>query len=224
MIYLAADIHGHVRLHHLRSNLMGLGLSSDDFLIILGDAGIIWGGEKDHEVVNFYNDLECMTLFLDGNHENFTLLNRYPVTNMFGGSVHRISDKIAHLRRGEMFEIDGRRLFVFGGGFSSKKLTGSSPVLIWDEEMPNDIDYSTGTTNVQRSKLSVDYVLTHEAPTKIIRSMGLKVHDEELPLTNYLQRISEGLDFHKWYFGHYHKDWTDGRYRCLYDSVIEMGE
>lgn len=224
MIYLTADIHGRVRLPHLRSSLMRLDLSSDDYLIILGDAGMIWDGKTDHEVLGFYDELECMTLFLDGNHENFTLLNRYPVTNMFGGSVHRISDKVAHLRRGERFEIDGRSIFVFGGGFSSKKLTESSPVLIWDEEMPNDVDYLTGMTNVHGSRLSVDYVLTHEAPTKIIRSMGLKVHDDELPLTNYLQKISEELNFQKWYFGHFHKDWTEGRYRCLYDSVIEMGE
>ena len=224
MIYLAADIHGQVRLPHLRTNLMRLDLSSDDYLIILGDAGIIWHGEGDREVIDFYNGLKCTTLFLDGNHENFTLLNRYPVTNMFGGSVHRISDKIIHLRRGELFEIDRRRLFVFGGGFSSKKLTGASPVLIWDEEMPNDVDYRTGTTSVQRSRFSVDYVLTHEAPTKVARSMGLKVYDEELPLTDYLQRISEELDFRKWYFGHYHKDSSEGKYRCLHDPVIEIGE
>lgn len=224
MIYLAADIHGHIRLPELRSNINKRNISDDDYLIILGDAGIIWDEIGCREVEEFYNQLAFRTLFIDGNHENFTLLSKYPTTKMFGGSVRRISDNIIHLCRGETFEIEGKKLFVFGGGFSSKKLSNASPIFVWDEEMPNETDYNNGLTNLKKSHNSVDYILTHEAPTKIVNSMAIKVYDEELPLTDYLQCVSENVFFKKWYFGHFHKDWSKGKYRCLYNSMIELGD
>ena len=42
MIYIASDIHGHIRLEWLRLQLNQLSLKESDYLIILGDAGIIW--------------------------------------------------------------------------------------------------------------------------------------------------------------------------------------
>ena len=41
MIYLAADIHGHIRLEWLKFQLSKIQLIESDYLIILGDAGII---------------------------------------------------------------------------------------------------------------------------------------------------------------------------------------
>ena len=41
MIYLASDIHGHIRLEWLKTQLNKLPLTDSDYLIILGDAGMI---------------------------------------------------------------------------------------------------------------------------------------------------------------------------------------
>ena len=140
MIYLAADIHGHIRLQMLNERLQSYNITNSDYLIILGDAGIIWSETEHKEVQTFYDSLPLTTLFLDGNHENFDLLEAYPTVSCLGGTVHKISDKIYHLMRGEIYTIDGKTFFVFGGGFSLKKLTNSSPVSVGDRELPHEAE------------------------------------------------------------------------------------
>lgn len=111
MIYLASDIHGHIRIEWLRLQLNQLSLKESDYLIILGDAGMIWSQTEHLEVRAYYEGLPCKTLFLDGNHENFDLIYEHPVKEFCGGLVHQISDKLFHLMRGEIYCIDGKTFF-----------------------------------------------------------------------------------------------------------------
>ena len=57
MIYLASDIHGHIRLEWLRKELDKFSLSAADYLIILGDAGMIWSKTEHLEVCEYYERL-----------------------------------------------------------------------------------------------------------------------------------------------------------------------
>ena len=71
-------------------------------------------------------------MFVDGNHENYTrLYNDYPVEEWNGGKVHRIRDSVIHLMRGEIYDIDNKKIFVFGGAFSHDIQEG---ILDLDEE------------------------------------------------------------------------------------------
>ena len=65
-----------------------------------------------------FSDLPVTVLFVDGNHENFDLLNAYPVEMWKGGKVHNIKPDIIHLMRGQVFEIEGKTIFTFGGAAS----------------------------------------------------------------------------------------------------------
>lgn len=224
MIYLAADIHGHIRLDRLKKELDRLTFTDSDYLILLGDAGIVWSAMEHSEVRAYYDSLPCKTLFLDGNHENFDLLYQYPQDLFCGGHVHRVSDKIFHLMRGEVYSLDGESFFVFGGGFSAKKLTNSSPVFIWEQEMPSKAEYENGIQNLKRANFSVDYVLTHVAPTAVAENMGAALFSEEKVLNDYLQEISGKIRYKKWYFGHYHKDAELQSFSCVYDRVVRLGE
>lgn len=194
-------------------------LDSNDHLLILGDAGIIWDEIDHHEVRDYYNNLPCTTLFLDGNHENFDLLDAYPVTEQYGGKVHRISDKITHLMRGEVYLIENKTIFVFGGGYSAKKKDGTSPVFIWEREMPNDTEYTNGLRNLEKVRNRVDFIMTHVAPTEIATIMGKSPIDEEMELNDYLSRISSHGEFSEWYFGHYHTDEDHGKYHAIYMKI-----
>ena len=49
-----------------------------------------------------------------GNHENFTRLYNYPIEEWHGGKVHKIRDSVLHLMRGEIFDIDNKKAFIFG--------------------------------------------------------------------------------------------------------------
>lgn len=224
MIYLVADIHGYIRLEWLKAQLDKIPLTEADYLIILGDAGIIWSKDEHGEVMEYYQGLACKTLFLDGNHENFDLLYQYPVERFCGGQVHRISDRLYHLMRGEVYLFDGQTFFVFGGGFSVKKLTHSSPISVWEQEMPTESEYQNGISNLERANYQVDYVLTHVAPSSLAYIMGVNLVQEERVLNDYLEHLAKRVTFKKWYFGHHHRNMQSGAFTGLYSQVRRLGE
>jgi len=50
------------------------------------------------------------TLFVTGNHSNYELLGQLPVSEWKGGKVQLIRDSVIHLMRGQVYDIDGKRL------------------------------------------------------------------------------------------------------------------
>ena len=106
---------------------------------MLGDVGVCWdGGKRDALLKRF----PVTTLFVDGNHENFTLLNDYPVTEWHGGNVHKIEPDIIHLMRGQVFEIEGKKIFTMGGAHSTDKMYRTERVSWWAEEDPSKEEWS----------------------------------------------------------------------------------
>ena len=125
MILITGDIHGSHDIHKLSNkgnpdfkdifNTM----TKDDYVIICGDFGLVWNNDKeDMWWRSWLNDRPFTTLFVDGNHENFDLLNAYPVENWHGGKIHRIAPSIIHLMRGQLFDIEGKSFFTMGGAES----------------------------------------------------------------------------------------------------------
>ena len=121
-IYLAGDIHGELEIgkvmHYFEREAQSNRLTEKDYLILLGDVGLCWdGGSKDLYVRSCLESLPVTTLWIDGNHENFDLIDALPVTDWNGGKVQYTGNKIIHLMRGYIYDICGKRIFVFGGGF-----------------------------------------------------------------------------------------------------------
>lgn len=73
MIYLTGDTHAHIDIHKLcKSNFDDSALTKKDYLIILGDFGLVWNNPPTPEErywLNWLNDKNYTTLFIDGNHE-----------------------------------------------------------------------------------------------------------------------------------------------------------
>ncbi|WP_162267470.1 metallophosphoesterase, partial [Clostridium botulinum] len=70
-------------------------LTKDDYVIICGDFGAIWDNSKQELYYReWLQNKPWTTLFIDGNHENFDLLYKFPVEDKFGGKVHKINDSI----------------------------------------------------------------------------------------------------------------------------------
>lgn len=55
------------------------------------------------------------TLFVDGNHENFALLNALPEKHWNGGRVHEVREHVLYLMRGQVFTFGGLTWFTMGG-------------------------------------------------------------------------------------------------------------
>ena len=69
MIYITGDTHGTIDFPKLTEYFSHRYNSENDFLIILGDAGLVWS-EDDVNILEFAL-LGPTVLFIDGNHENF---------------------------------------------------------------------------------------------------------------------------------------------------------
>jgi predicted phosphodiesterase len=116
-VYIAGDTHGTYDVNKILK--LKPHINADDYLIILGDFALCRdNGPSDRKVRNFWNIIKAHILFIDGNHENYTLLNSYPVTEKFGGKVHEISGHITHLMRGQVFTIENKTFFTMGGAAS----------------------------------------------------------------------------------------------------------
>ena len=114
MIYITGDTHGEFDRFENRKLRK---LKADDCLIICGDFGFIWNdSKKEQELLHKIGNKKFKTLFVDGTHENYDLLSSYPVTELYGGRVQQINKNIYHLLRGEIYTIESKTFFVFGGG------------------------------------------------------------------------------------------------------------
>jgi TPR repeat protein len=217
--FLVADIHGYLRLDFLVKKVAEFVPIEDDVIVILGDAGIVWQDEMNEDVRKFYSSLSYDVLFLDGNHENFDLLNKLPIVERYGDAVHEVLPNVFHLIRGNAYLINGKKFFVFGGGYSVKRETNSSPVTTWDDELPSAEEFKRGLKTLAENENRFDYVLTHQAPQSLLETIKHSCSQAEAELVGYLERVRNTTKFARWFFGHLHKDITVGNIVGLYESV-----
>ena len=224
MLYITGDTHIPVDIGKLNTKKFSAQkeLTQNDYVIICGDFGGVWDGSNEEKYWRkWMTEKNFTTLFVDGNHENFDMLNTLPVVEFCGGFAHKINDKIYHLMRGEVFNIDEKKIFTFGGASSHDKIYRKEGVSWWKEELPNDEEMENALKNLEVNNWAVDYVITHCAPTSVQYVFGEKYCANML--TNFLENIKEQLTYKRWLFGHYHTDKEiDDKHMCLYDKIIKI--
>ncbi|NLK66655.1 MAG: metallophosphoesterase [Campylobacteraceae bacterium] len=230
MLFITGDTHGGY--HHDVKKLMSFkaksgNLTKDDYLIIAGDFGFIWyKGENQHELkwMRFFNNLKCTTLFVDGNHENFDRLNKFEVSKFKGGKVHQISDSVYHLMRGEVFELDGRKVFTMGGALSIDKDSRVPGKSWWEDEAIKTSDMQNAWQNLAKHDNKVDIIVTHTCPNSIMSSVELFGSKKFNDISSfYLDEIYKKVEFKKWYFGHFHQDIIiSDKFRAVYNDIVQI--
>ena len=101
MIYVTGDIHGEIDISKLNTQNFSQA-KAGDYLIVCGDFGLIWDmkpSRAEEYWMKWLSEKPWITLFVDGNHENFDRLKNYPITEEWGGKVQKIYDKVYHLMR-----------------------------------------------------------------------------------------------------------------------------
>lgn len=224
MFYVTGDTHGNQILWDACINSF---LNDGDTIIVLGDFGVGFFDGKYWPEEMFFDYLaeqKYTVLFIDGNHENFDKLDSYPIKPWNGGRVQFIRKNVIHLMRGEIYDIDGKKIFCFGGGYSLDRNYRVPGKTWWPQEMPNDEEYKKATKNLEAYDFKIDYVLTHTAPVDTVEYLIKEnVVTEELPLTGFLQWVAETAEYNKWFFGHLHMDaelWRN-QYSVL-DGIREL--
>lgn len=217
MIYITGDTHGLIDFPKLKHYFKHRYVSRHDVLIILGDAGMVWSEEDC--CIQDYEYLGPTVLFIDGNHENFDLLEQFPIVERFDAKVHYLDRDVFHVLRGEILRINGLSFLCLGGATSIDKEYRIPGISWWEEEHIRDKDVTRAIENVKNQGGGVDYVLTHCAPSRIVKSMFGFSSDSD---SEQLSLLQESIGFSHWFFGHYHFDRSRGKFRCFYNDVLEI--
>ena len=222
MIYIIGDTHIPIDIGKLNTKNFSQQkeMTKDDYVIVLGDFGLLWKKNKTYEYwKTWLEERNFTTLWIDGNHENSDWIDSLEVSEWHGGKVHKISDSIIHLMRGQIFEIEGKSFFTMGGAESIDKIYRTEGVSWWAREIPSYKEEKEGLDNLYKHNYNkVNYILTHTCPKSIITPM-FKVNSIDDPTTEYLDFIDSLVEYDKWYFGHWHQDKEYGNFICLYNDI-----
>lgn len=222
-VYITGDMHGSLERLYDRGIRK---LKSGDVLIVCGDFGYIWNGDKtEKQVIDYLATRRFVTAFVDGTHDNLDKINRCRETYWHGGMVHRIKGNLIHLMRGQIFEIEGNRYFTFGGGESTDKDMRVEHNLWWREEEPTPAQMAMGARALDEANKKVDYIITHEPPSLVKSAMLLRSgnNDRVNKLNGYFEEIGKACEFKHWYFGSLHEDKVvTPHYTCVFKKVIPI--
>lgn len=247
MIFVTGDTHGDYTRFKTDIFPEQKTMTKADCVIICGDFGIWDSSNQSKYWLDWLEHKSFTTLFVDGNHENYDLLNAYPVERWHGGNVHFIRPSIIHLMRGQLFEINGKHIFTMGGASShdisdgilepedpdfkkkraqldkqGKYMYRVNHVSWWAEELPTEAEYATARATLDICGWRVDYIFTHCAPTNVSDILGGGLYQPDA-LTDFLDEVSQQCDFDYWFFGHYHENRNVLRkYVGLYGQILEL--
>ncbi len=252
MIYITGDTHGEYgRLSNRRMRTQGMELTEEDYVIVCGDFGLCWANNATFRYeCEFFAGKSFTVLWVQGNHENYDFISEFEIEEWNGGKVrHIVRDKVILLERGQVFNIEGKTFFTFGGA-SSHDIQGGVldrkdpnydylvkkakkerlPYRIlreswWPEELPSEEEMQEGMRNLEKVNYKVDYVISHCCSTRIQDILDPAPYKLFAPdvLTEYFEQLEEKLEFTDWYFGHYHMDQRiDDKHILLYKTVVKL--
>lgn len=223
MIYVTGDCHGDIKRF---SDYEFKKIKEGDTLIVCGDFGFLWdGSEEEKKNLAKLEKKKYKILFVDGAHENFEMLSACKLSRYKGGYVHKVSDNVFHLMRGEIYEIEGKTIFAMGGGESYDREMRTEGETWWKEEIPSREELSNGAENLDNIGCSVDIVITHEAPATTKEFIRLKTNEsvKVTPLNNYLDELTQSVKYKHWYFGSLHMDMQiTANMTAVFQNVLEI--
>lgn len=252
MIYITGDTHGDFRrFSRKQRNRLPFVFMENDYVIVCGDLGLLWCDDKEFAYnLKWLSTLPFTLLWVQGNHENYNMIADYPIELWNGGKVrHIVRDKIILLERGQVFTIENKTFFTFGGAGSHDIQGGvldrtdpaydilrrevaikQLPFRIlneswWSQELPTEEELQEGRDNLEKVGYQVDYVISHCCSTsiqdKIVKSMD-KVYEADR-LTDYFEELEQKLQYKKQYFGHYHIDnEIDEKHTVIYKKILAV--
>ena len=223
MTYITGDIHGSpVKIQHFCRRM---NLTAEDTIIILGDVGVNYFGDRRDDRVKERLAALAPTIFcIHGNHERRpATVAGYELSSWNDGAVW-VQDKYQDLlfaKDGEIFNIEGIRYLVIGGAYSVDKYYRLSRGAGWwaDEQPSPEIK-----ADVERAVAAggFDIILSHTCPFKYEPvEVFLPMIDQSTvddSTERWFDEIEEKADYKAWFCGHWHTDKRIDRMHFLFDG------
>ena len=229
MIYLTGDTHGDFE--RVFDFCADNDTTTDDVLIILGDAGInFFLDESDRELKRELSTLEVTLLCIHANHEERPFMIDSYIEKEWRGGVVYYEEEFPNLlfaKDGEIYDLDGRKAIAIGGAYSVDKfyrLSGNYP---WfPTEQPSDEIKDDVERALDRVGWRVDAVLSHTAPLKYdpteVFLPNIDQSAVDKTTERWLDTIEDRLNYERWFCGHFHCNKRDGRLTILFDGFEEI--
>ena len=153
---------------------------------------------------------------------------------------------VIRLMRGQIYDIEGLKIFTFGGAKShdisggileptdprfkikkrkldkNQELYRINHVSWWKEELPEEEELAEGLRNLITNNWSVDYIISHCCATSTQERIAGEEYQPDI-LTRYFEKIKEMCRYRKWFFGHYHDNRNvNSREILLYEQIIRI--
>lgn len=227
-IFITGDTHGEIQIQRLATKNFreGKSLTKNDYVIICGDFGLVWNVGQPNRTeqywLKFLDDKPWTTLFVDGNHENHHRLQQLLIEEKFGGKVGKVSDSVYHLRRGEIYTINDKKFFCFGGAYSRDRGDRKLNISYWEEEVPSAQEMQYGSDNLSKVGNKVDYIITHTVPYSVLSTFGFYPDYQTDPTTRYLEFVYNNTIFSNWFCGHLHTDIDLSKFSVVWERIIEL--
>lgn len=236
MVYVTGDTHGDIDISKISNASLkkqNINIKEEDFLIILGDFGFPFL-DTDREKSKTYQywikwlkSRPYTVLWIDGNHDNFNFWRKQPITEWNGGKVqiHPDASNVIHLMRGEVYEIEGRSYFTFGGAASTDKKFRKPNVTWWEQETASSADIENAHSNLEKCNFEVDYILTHTPPASLVAMLPSCFYSKD-DTAEFLSTLVYNVSHNAWLSGHLHMDvmFPQHKTALLYKDVKSIDE
>ena len=212
MIYITGDTHGNFQ--RIKEFCKKQQTTTNDYLIILGDAGINYFGDHDNKLKEELTKIPITFLCVYGNHEERPEnIKTYQEINLFDGIMYQEKNypNLLFFKDSEIYTILNKKVLVIGGAFSvNKDLMIERGYKWFKDEQPSELIKKQTLNNLKENNYQVDYILSHTCPYKYLPYemfyVGVNQDKVDQSTEKFLDLIEELTDYHKWYCGHFHTD------------------
>ena len=235
-IFLTGDKHGDF--FDLMGDSVRYGFTERDLLIILGDVGVnyygkAFGGSKDRELKERLSQIPSTVLCIHGNHEmrptSWEIREKYRRIDWMGDTAY-VEDAFPRLifaEDGSRYAINGREFLVIGGAYSVDKWYRVLRRLRWfpDEQLSEE-EKDSIREKVRTHGNREDIILAHTCPMdhQPIECFLAGIDQSRVDTTTeeFLQEITDSIEYNRFYCGHWHTDKQDSKIRFLFHDIVML--
>lgn len=229
MVYYTGDIHGETE--KILFDISHYELSSEDTIVILGDAGLnYYGNDRGDKRKKVRLKEQGVTIFsIHGNHEMRPFAISSYITKEWNGGIVYYEEAYPNLlfaKDGEIYSLDGKKTIVIGGAYSVDKYYRLMHGYNWfSDEQPSDEIKQDVTNALEHCNWKIEQVLSHTCPSKYIPVeafiSGIDQSTVDNSTENWLDGIENKLNYSRWLCGHWHIDKIIDKLHFLMDDIIE---
>lgn len=222
-LFVTGNTHGGLDMSKLNTRHFKCdGLTKEDILVIMGDAGFVWcNGPTEHFWLDFLDNKPWTTFCVLGNHENYDMIEQLPTTTFGGEEVYQVSKSVFYAKTGRIYDLCGKKCLVINGAdshdiFVDGKRYRIPHVSWWEQEQITEEDIEIAKTNLQKYNNTVDFVFSHTGGQEVCNFLGFKPTISD----NRLTRVLDGVIYKKHFCGNYHRDMVTPTARILYNDIM----